>query len=86
MHWGQVLGLISIGDPASTTYPGDTAVQQLASTACNESLHAAVGSNSRYVAWSSPPSQDAWENNQWANALCIAEADDGTPFQGGLSQ
>src|SRR5262249_4130084 len=36
--------------------------------------------------WYSRPSQDGWVNNDWSNALCVAEADDTMPFTGSLSR
>jgi hypothetical protein len=87
MHWGQFLGLFSIGDPASTPYPGDAAADRMSDAVCSKALSQAVGSNPRaYVLWYRRPSEDGWTSNQWSNALCIAEASDSMPFEGSLSQ
>lgn len=87
MHWGQFLGLISIGDPASTSYPGDAVADQMSDTVCSKVFSQAVGVNPRgYVLWYRRPSEDGWTANQWSNALCIAEASDSMPFEGSLSQ
>jgi hypothetical protein len=87
MHWGRFLGLFSIGDPASTPYPGDAAAGRMSEAVCSKALNRAVGSNPRdYVLWYRRPSEDGWTSNQWSNALCIAEASDSMPFEGSLSQ
>jgi hypothetical protein len=87
MHWGQFLGLISIGDPASAPYPGDATADQMSDAVCSKVFSEAVGANPRgYVLWYRRPSEDGWTTNQWANALCIAEASDSMPFKGSLSQ
>lgn len=87
LHWGQFLGLFSIGDPASTPYPGDAAADRMSDAVCGKALSQAVGSNPRdYVLWYRRPSEDGWTSNQWSNALCVAEASDSMPFEGSLSQ
>jgi hypothetical protein len=87
MHWGQFLGLISIGDPTSTPYPGDAVADQMSDTVCSKVFSQAVGANPRgYVLWYRRPSEEGWTANQWSNALCIAEASDSMPFEGSLSQ
>jgi hypothetical protein len=87
MHWGQFLGLVSIGDPASTPYPGDAVSKQESYNACLKAFDDGVGSNSSgYTVWYSYPGEDAWDNDQWANAACVAEAADGTSFKGSLTQ
>jgi hypothetical protein len=86
-HWGQFLGLFSIGDPTSTPYPGDAAADRMSDAVCTKAFSQAVGSNPRdYVLWYRRPSEDGWTSNQWSNALCIAEASDSMPFEGSLSQ
>jgi hypothetical protein len=87
MHWGQFLGLVSIGDPASTPYPCDAVSKQESYNACLKAFDDGVGSNSSgYTVWYSYPGEDAWDNDQWANAACVAEAADGTSFKGSLTQ
>ena len=87
MHWGQFLGLFSIGNPASTPYPGDAAANRMSDAMCSKAFSRAVGSNPRdYVLWYRRPSEGGWTSNQWSNALCIAEASDSMPFEGSLSQ
>jgi hypothetical protein len=87
MHWGQFLGLFSIGDPASTPYPGNAAADRMSYAVCSKAFSQAVGSNPRdYVLWYRRPSQDGWTSNEWSNALCIAEASDSMPFEGSISQ
>ena len=75
MHWGQFIGLISIGDAASTSYPGDAVARQESRAVCTQAFNQAVGSNPRgYALWSSYPDEDDWNNQQWSNAACVAEA------------
>ena len=87
MHWGQFLGLISIGDATSTPYPGDALATQESEAVCTQAFNKAVGSNLRgYALWYFHPSEDNWDNNQVSDAACIAEAGDGMPYEGSLSQ
>jgi hypothetical protein len=87
MHWGQFLGLESIGNPALTVYPGDAVAIRESAAVCTRTFNEAVGSNLRgYALWYSSPDSDAWENEQWSSAACIAEAGDSMPYEGSLSQ
>jgi hypothetical protein len=87
MHWGQFLGLESIGNPALTAYPGDAVAIQESAAVCTRTFNEAVGSNLRgYALWYSAPGPDAWENEHWSGAACIAEAGDSMPYEGSLSQ
>jgi hypothetical protein len=87
MHWGQVLGLISIGDAASAPYPGDDVAIQESGAVCAKAFDEAFGSNPRaYSLWDSYPGEDGWNNKRWSNAACIAEAGDSMPYEGSLSQ
>jgi hypothetical protein len=87
MHWGQFLGLKSIGNPALSVYPGDAVAIRESAAVCTRTFNEAVGSNLRgYALWYSSPDSDAWENEQWSSAACIAEAGDSMPYEGSLSQ
>jgi hypothetical protein len=87
MHWGQFLGLESIGNPGLTVYPGDAVAIRESAAVCTRTFNEAVGSNLRgYALWYSSPDSDAWENEQWSSAACIAEAGDSMPYEGSLSQ
>ncbi len=87
MHWGQVLSLISIGDAASTAYPGDDVASQDSGAACLKAFGKAFGSNSRsYSLWYAYPSGDDWNSNHGTDATCIVEASDSTQYEGSLSQ
>jgi hypothetical protein len=87
MHWGQVIGLISIGDAASALYPGDEVAIQESGAVCAKAFDKALGVNSRgYSLWYAHPAGDAWNNNHGSDATCIAEAGDSMPYEGGLSQ
>jgi hypothetical protein len=87
MHWGQFLGLLSIGDAASTPYPGDTVARQESAAVCAQAFNKAVGSNLRgYALWYRYPGQHIWENDLGSSAICIAEAGDEMPYEGNLSE
>jgi hypothetical protein len=87
MHWGQFLGLLSIGDPRTTTYPGTSVVAQKSDALCNEAFKAAVGLNPRhYMLVDYPPPEKFWASQRWSYAVCVAQAVDSMPFKGGLSQ
>ena len=87
MHWGQVIGLISIGDAASTSYPGDDVASQESGAVCAKAFDEAFGSHSRgYSLWYAHPGGDGWNDNHGTDATCIAEAGDSMPYKGGLSQ
>jgi hypothetical protein len=87
MHWGQFLGLVSIGDATSSPWPGYAVADQRSEAGCSRVFSDAVGSNPRgYALWHIRPSEDGWKDNQWSYAVCIAEAGDSMPFTGSLSQ
>jgi hypothetical protein len=87
MHWGQVIGLVSIGDATSAPYPGDEVAIQESGAVCAKAFDKALGANSRgYSLWYAHPAGDGWNNNHGSDATCIAEAGDSMPYEGGLSQ
>lgn len=71
--------------PGDSTYPGETAVDDFASTACVDAFQAYVGkpySSSTYAYTPITPSKETWEQLNDREILCVLGLADGTPTTG----